>query len=380
MKTRVFAVCAVIFLFCGIVNAGINDGLVAYYPFNGNANDESGNGKNGTVNGATLASDRFGNPNSAFSFNGNSINLPNSVLNGLNDVSFVAWFKLLDNSVSSLISGANQTTHNEFLIILFDAYSDQWVYVKGIPTSVPFSATISPNLWHQVSLIRNGSSGKVDIYFNGVLDSSAMLPTGLLNISSNGLILGREQDCVGGCFEEDQDFNGIIDDILIYNRALSASEIQQLYWGGAPTSTESLAVSFASLGLWIYKSDSTTWTQLSSINPENMIYSGSTLYVDFGASHGLYKWDGAAWTQLTPANPENMVASGSTLYVDFGALGLYKWDGAAWALLTPANPENMVASGSTLYADFGPPGLYKWNGSSWSQLIGSDPAKMAISN
>ena len=39
------------------------DGLVGYWPFNGNANDESGNGNNGTVNGATLTSDRFGNEN-----------------------------------------------------------------------------------------------------------------------------------------------------------------------------------------------------------------------------------------------------------------------------------------------------------------------------
>jgi hypothetical protein len=39
----------------------INDGLIAYYPFNGNANDESGNGHNGTVYGSTLTADRFGN-------------------------------------------------------------------------------------------------------------------------------------------------------------------------------------------------------------------------------------------------------------------------------------------------------------------------------
>ena len=91
---------------------------------------------------------------------------------------------------------------------------------------------------------------------------------------------------------------------------------------------ESLAASFAGSGLWVYKSDSATWTQLSLNNPENMIYSGSTLYTDFGAS-GLYKFDGAAWTQLTPSNPENIVASGSTIYVDFGASkGLIKWDGA----------------------------------------------------
>ena len=70
MKTRVFAVCVVVFLFCGITHAGLSDGLVAYYPFNGNANDESGNGNNGTVNGATLTTDRFGKVNSAYSFDG----------------------------------------------------------------------------------------------------------------------------------------------------------------------------------------------------------------------------------------------------------------------------------------------------------------------
>ncbi|MCP3693720.1 MAG: BACON domain-containing protein, partial [Planctomycetaceae bacterium] len=51
----------------------LNDGLVAYYPFNGNANDESGNGNNGTVNGATLSTDRNGNAASAYDFDGFSI-------------------------------------------------------------------------------------------------------------------------------------------------------------------------------------------------------------------------------------------------------------------------------------------------------------------
>jgi hypothetical protein len=44
-------------------------GLVGWWPFNGNANDESGNGNNGTVNGATLTTDRFGNEGSAYDFN-----------------------------------------------------------------------------------------------------------------------------------------------------------------------------------------------------------------------------------------------------------------------------------------------------------------------
>jgi len=50
--------------------ADLNDGLIAHYPFNGNANDASGNGNHGTVNGATLTEDRFGNADSAYKFDG----------------------------------------------------------------------------------------------------------------------------------------------------------------------------------------------------------------------------------------------------------------------------------------------------------------------
>ena len=56
------------------------NGLVGWWPFNGNANDESGNNNNGTVNGATLTADRFGNVNKAYSFvGGNNINIPNNI-------------------------------------------------------------------------------------------------------------------------------------------------------------------------------------------------------------------------------------------------------------------------------------------------------------
>ena len=60
----------IIIAFNGICFSGINDGLVAYYPFNGNANDESGNGNHGIVDGAALSMDRFGNLNSAYLFDG----------------------------------------------------------------------------------------------------------------------------------------------------------------------------------------------------------------------------------------------------------------------------------------------------------------------
>src|SRR6185312_8036339 len=75
----------------------LNSGLMAYYPFTGNANDASGNANNPIFNNATLTQDRFGNPNSAYSFNGtdNYIRIRNSTtLNSSNQISICAWVKV----------------------------------------------------------------------------------------------------------------------------------------------------------------------------------------------------------------------------------------------------------------------------------------------
>ena len=74
--------------------ANLKNGLVACYPFNANAKDESGNGNNGIVNGAKLTTDRFGKANSAYDFNGGSdyIDIPSNKLNNLT-FSYSAWIK-----------------------------------------------------------------------------------------------------------------------------------------------------------------------------------------------------------------------------------------------------------------------------------------------
>ena len=79
-----------------LISSSLSDGLIAYYPFNGNANDESGNGYHGTVNGAILTSDKSGIPNKAFSFNGNNtlIDLPlMSILNNKTKLTISFWVK-----------------------------------------------------------------------------------------------------------------------------------------------------------------------------------------------------------------------------------------------------------------------------------------------
>jgi hypothetical protein len=80
------------------------NGLVGWWPFNGNANDESGNGNNGTVSGATLTSDRFGNSNKAYSFNG---------LNDFIQSDTISYLNLSINSISTWIYAPSFSDHHQ---------------------------------------------------------------------------------------------------------------------------------------------------------------------------------------------------------------------------------------------------------------------------
>lgn len=94
-----FVLFAIIGLSSAFAQIHLDSGLVGYWPFNGNANDLSANGNNGTVSGATLTTDRFGNANSAYYFNGTSayITVPNSTsLNPQNAISLCAWYYSAD--------------------------------------------------------------------------------------------------------------------------------------------------------------------------------------------------------------------------------------------------------------------------------------------
>ena len=74
MKRNVISIALILMSITMIIAQIPTEGLIAHYPFNGNANDESGYGNDGTVNGATLTEDRFGKSNSAYIFNGTSSN------------------------------------------------------------------------------------------------------------------------------------------------------------------------------------------------------------------------------------------------------------------------------------------------------------------
>jgi hypothetical protein len=238
MKTRVFAVCVVVFLFCGITHAGWSDGLVACYPFNGNANDESGNGYHGTVYGATLTADRFGNPKNAYDFDGVNdyikINISNSSF--LSEYSISCWvlFRDFNNNYSGILNGSNNyiALHglgpgygNDTKKVGF--YQASYEGVNWIVYPV-LTAYLTENVFYHVVVTRDKSN--CSIYLNGKVQSSKQVNINSPVIEGGYLTIGAL-----ATLSKEDFVNGKIDDIRIYNRVLSDSEVQQLYRGVSPS-------------------------------------------------------------------------------------------------------------------------------------------------
>jgi hypothetical protein len=214
--------------FCTSLSGSLQSGLAGYWPFCGNADDDSGNGNNGTVYGATLTTDRFGNANSAYNFvktNNNYIQMNNTVGNfGTSDFSISVWFLTTDNISSHIInkrfsqSWGNYWELTKFLFGINETNND--LNYNFIINNQPQT----PNVWYNLIVIRNGYTLKY--YINGLLYQT--VTTSVINNISNtsNLVIGSVITPLNGIL---QSHDGKIDDIGIWNRALTQQEITQLY-------------------------------------------------------------------------------------------------------------------------------------------------------
>jgi hypothetical protein len=229
---KTFSVFIVCLLFLGSIacQEKINSGLVAYYPFDGDVNDYSGYGNHGVVDRVVPAADRFGNENSAYSFDGIKGNILASVqgIPALNSaLSFSWWFWIDTEPVFQDEWGAGN------MIALVDT-SD------GIGTQVGFRAPAyrslgldtwmwggetllevkipDQNVWHHCVYTFDGNTHR--FFLNGKEMTKSTVP------SQKGIL---RQLMFGNYPSGDQYFKGKMDDIRIYNRALSESEIKNLY-------------------------------------------------------------------------------------------------------------------------------------------------------
>jgi uncharacterized protein (TIGR02145 family) len=229
MKKSLLLFLAII-VYGGMLIAQDTTGQVAYYPFNGNANDESGHGNNGIVYGATLTSDRFGNPDAAYSFNGNSdwIQVMNSTslnINGNVPMTICAWTNGRSDSafLQGIVSKWGPGDYEDDQYELYVSYNKYIFQLSEETTWLPSNSDILLNVWVFITGVYDPAVGMSKLYINGVLDTSMTLSFSIRN-TDRYIELGRLSDWFY--------YDGEIDDIRIYNRALHDWEIYDLYHDG----------------------------------------------------------------------------------------------------------------------------------------------------
>lgn len=210
----------------------LNHGLVAYYPFNGNAMDQSRNENHGTVLGATLTSDRFGDSNSAYYFNGTDASIEvahDTSLNPQDGITFCSWVNFYDlNNVGAIIEKSRDNLVGHYGLIFAPGYNVEASirFVEDVyPNAITgfYSTSEVPDLftWYFLTITYDGE--QMSYYFNGQLDSSFTVSK-TLGSNHDDLVFGKHPFPGYEYW-----FHGKIDDIRIYNRALAAKEIFKLY-------------------------------------------------------------------------------------------------------------------------------------------------------
>lgn len=212
------------------------NGLVAHYPFNGNANDASGYGDNGTNYGATLTTDRFGQTNRAFLFNVDQpstieaagVNIPR----GLGAKTFSIWFKQSPRIVGdymhaplfSFWSGqpADPWFKAEFWgdsLLIWDGGDGYYKAFDSCGTCP--SQPMADGQWHHLAFVVTTNDIAAFLDARPVVWSGGLPPpTTEWNLPQGSLWMG---------YGPGSYFDGALDDVRVYDRALTEAEVQQLY-------------------------------------------------------------------------------------------------------------------------------------------------------
>ena len=230
--------CMTVNVMAQVPNYVPTNGLVGWWPFNGNANDESGNGNNGTVSGATLTTDRFGNVNKAYSFDGNDwieLNLLPAI-NNSNELAVSVWVKSTGtNSNTNCSVGCAQYYFsrgydggNGFNISTNQGNTPYFAggvnggFNGGQWAQDPNNTLIPHSQWNH--LLMNYDGINIKLYVNGSLVGTTPYTTNVGVGNTTNAVFGRQ-------FVPNYPYYavGSIDDGVIWNRALTQQEISDLY-------------------------------------------------------------------------------------------------------------------------------------------------------
>ncbi len=230
----------------------LTNGLVAYYPFNGNATDESGNSLNGIPSGVSPTTDRFGVSGNAFNFSGEYLPESNVKVPGLStgaNRTVSVWInlaggkdgpRLFSYSLGELTMDLDVGDLQRININNQTLSGGDWFATGGIDLM---------NQWKHIVGVWSGSKGR--IYLNGVLEAEKVWNSSPTTDYSSGFTpeIGGNSGAIW------DPFGGGMDDVAIWDRALSAAEVSDLYNAQAvpEPSTYALLLLSGVASLWALK-------------------------------------------------------------------------------------------------------------------------------
>jgi hypothetical protein len=215
----------------------LTNGLVAYFPFNGTAADVSGNGNNGTVSDAVLAVDRFGTPNSAYAFDGVSsfIRVPDSSsLRIANDITVTCWVNFAEPNMAVRLLGKGGYCgknyglwYDQGLSWMFQEFPPEGGCIGGQENTASATPNAVPGQWYQVVGLRSGNVAR--LYVNGVHVATSPVCSSSTYVGNESLLIGTPDPADPPSNPPATRMHGSLDDIRIYNRALTSDEVSELY-------------------------------------------------------------------------------------------------------------------------------------------------------
>jgi len=199
------------------------DGMVAHYSFNGNANNVKAN-YNGTVSGATMSTGRGNDNNTAYSFDGvdDYIDFGSGILSGNGSFTIVVSINSTTTSSRILQQRDDQGFNGQYMLDILDNGSIKFnTYYNGFKWNVTSSSALNDGSWHHLAFVQKDNGGQM--YLNGILEQTDNTG-GKVNLTSS------LKTYIGGDLRNyNSYYSGKVDDLRIYSRALSVSEIQTLH-------------------------------------------------------------------------------------------------------------------------------------------------------
>jgi len=207
--------------------ADINSGLIAYYPFNGNANDESGNNHNAIFNNASLTPDRHGLVDSAYNFAGNqNIAVFNKEVLPLTDITISMWIyktPTASNENNRPFGNDNSLSESDGLAMWFNTNTPSLIMRNnGVNNDTNWGLTVSNNTWYLYTVTISSTTG-LHLYLNGVNVAN----------NANAKAYSRSNNTyfyIGSAGNPNYYFTGKMDEIRFYNRVLSDIDVSTLYF------------------------------------------------------------------------------------------------------------------------------------------------------